>query len=264
MSHTPIPPFYLRLAHAMADEAGQIARRHFRTSVPVEIKKDDSPVSLADREIERKCREILAAEVPDHHILGEEEGGDADAASSGWAWVIDPIDGTRAFLAGVPTFGVLIALCKDGVPVLGVLDQPIMRDRWVGVLGEATTLNGMPIRTRACLRLEDATFSTTSAFLFRESDQKSIRRIADTARSTVYGKDCVAYGLLAGGWVDVVVESGLKAHDILALVPIIEGASGVLARWDGMPLSIANSHNGVDVVACGDESLLGIVQAILR
>ena len=259
-----IPPAFLTLALQMADEAGQIARRHFRQKMAVEIKKDDSPVSIADREIERRIREMLAAHVPDHAILGEEEGGDISAAEEGWAWVIDPIDGTRAFLAGVPTFGTLIALCYDGTPVLGILDQPILRERWVGMAGEPTTLNGLPVRTRPCLLLSDATFSTTSAFLFRVSDQENIRAIADSVRSTVYGKDCLAYGLLAGGWIDLVVESGLKAHDILALVPIIEGAGGVLARWDGMPLSIDKCRNGIDVIAAGDESLLTAAQIILR
>ena len=259
-----VPAEYIALARKMADEAGQIARRYFRQPVAVETKKDDSPVSQADREIERALRLILAEHVPDHAIIGEEEGGDAVAAARGWAWVIDPIDGTRAFLAGVATFGILIALCKDGEPVFGIFDQPISRERWVGVAGEATLLNDLPIRTRPCLLLTDATFSTTSAFLFRENEQEAIRNIANGVKSTVYGKDCLAYGLLAGGWIDLVIESGLKAHDILALVPIIEGAGGSVTRWDGMPLNLSTIGAQVDVIACGDAELLPAVQSLLR
>lgn len=253
-----IDPDWVALAHGMADAAGEIARRYFRTSVAVETKKDDSPVSQADREIESALRAILAEAAPAHAILGEEEGGDVAHAMQGWTWVIDPIDGTRAFLAGVPTFGILIALCWQGTPVLGILDQPIARERWLGIAGQTTTLNGAPIRTRACASVTEATFSTTSPFLFPAQAQPMMEAITKTARSTVFGKDCYAYGLLAAGFIDLVIETGLKAHDVMALVPIIEGAGGRIVQWNGAPVTLESC---ADIIACGDDALLAQLQS---
>ncbi len=245
------------LAERMADAAGEIARRYFRQPVAVETKADYSPVSAADREIETALRAMLTEALPDHGILGEEEGGDVNAALQGWAWVIDPIDGTRAFLAGVPSFGILIALCWQGVPLLGILDQPVARERWLGVAGRPTTLNGQPIRTRACASVAKATFSTTSPYLFPPQAQPMMEAIVRAARSTVLGKDCYAYGLLAAGFIDLVVECGLKAHDAMALVPIIEGAGGAMVNWNGAAVTIDQCAN---ILACGDKALLRELQ----
>ncbi len=258
MRKTEPLPAWIALAERMADAAGEIARRYFRQRVTVETKADASPVSQADREIESALRALLAAEVPDHAILGEEEGGDIQAALQGWAWVIDPIDGTRAFLAGVPTFGTLIALCWQGVPVLGILDQPIARERWLGVQGRPTTLNGTAVRTRPCATVQEATFSTTSPFLFAPAAQPMIEAIIKSARSTIFGKDCYAYALLASGFIDLVIESGLKAHDVMALIPIIEGAGGVITTWNGNPLTIGECS---DIIACGDTKILKEIRA---
>lgn len=252
-----IEPEWIALAHRMADAAGEIARTYFRSIVAVETKPDDSPVSQADREIESALRGMLAESLPTHAILGEEEGGDMAEAMQGWAWVIDPIDGTRAFLAGVPTFGTLIALCWQGVPLLGILDQPMTRERWLGIAGQPTTLNNKPSRTRLCRSVAEATFSTTSPFLFPPSAQPMMEAIVKTARSTVLGKDCYAYGLLASGFIDLVIEAGLKAHDVMALVPIIEGAGGVVVNWNGQPVTLESC---AEIIACGDNALLESLQ----
>ena len=182
----------------------------------------------------RDFRAILAVERPADGIVGEEHGttnGDAD-----WLWVIDPIDGTKSFITGRPTFGTLVALLYRGRPVLGVIDQPIVGDRWVGAIGRQTILNGQPAHVRACPALDRATVNTTSPDLFGPDDYAAFRRVATGVKLTMYGGDCYAYGLLAAGFVDLVIEAGLKLYDYAALVPVVEGAGGVMTDWSGAPL----------------------------
>lgn len=235
------------LALRLADAAGAAIRPRFRAEFGLETKEDASPVTLADKEAEAAMRRLLVAERPMDGILGEEEG--ERVGTSGRQWVLDPIDGTRAFIAGRPIFGTLIALVEDGWPVLGIIDQPILRERWLGVVGRATTLNGQEARTRRCRDLADALLATTSPALFTDDQLHAFEHVDEAVRSTVLGGDCYNYACLASGHLDVVIEAGLKLHDFAALVPVVEGAGGRMCDWAGDPLHAAS--NG-EVIAAGD------------
>ncbi|MBN4083139.1 histidinol phosphate phosphatase [bacterium AH-315-B06] len=231
---------YIEIAERLADAARPIVRRYFRTPIAIDSKADSSPVTRADREVEAALREILRETCPDHAVIGEEMGGAADVA--GPLWVLDPIDGTSAFAAGVTMFGVLIALAIDGKFVLGVIDQPINDERWRGATGSATLFNGTPARVSGCARLGDARLFTTAPEYFGDT-LDAFHRVRDRARFTRYGADCYAVGLLASGHVDLVVEAGLKLWDFAALVPVVENAGGVITDWQGAPLTTASDGN---------------------
>lgn len=237
----------LALAGQLADAAGTIIRRYFRAEAGLVTKADSSPVTLADREAEEAMRRLLVAERPKDGIEGEEYG--VREGTSGRVWVLDPIDGTRAFIAGRPIFGTLIALIEDGWPVLGVIDQPVLNERWVGAVGRQTLFNGQPARTRTCQALADALLATTSPALFTDDQLHAFEHLDGAVRSTVLGGDCYNYASVASGWIDVVVEAGLKLHDFAALVPVVEGAGGRMCDWSGDPLHAGS--NG-EVVAAGD------------
>ncbi len=249
---------HLALAGALADKAAAIVRRYFRSGVAVESKADDTPVTAADREAEAEMRILIEARFPDHGVVGEEHGLTRPGAD--YVWVIDPIDGTRAFISGVPLFGTLVALTYRGTPVLGVIDQPILRERWLGAEGRKTTLNGKPVTTRACSALADATLFATSPDMFLGADAVAFARVRDAVKLARYGADCYAYGLLAAGFVDLVIESGLKPYDFCALVPVIEGAGGEMSDWDGEALSLRSDGR---VVAAGDPALAAAARCAL-
>lgn len=249
----------IALALRLADAAGEAIRPHFRT-VTAERKGDSTPVTLADRAAEEAMRAILRAEVPADTIIGEEFG--STAGTSGRSWVLDPIDGTAGFLAGRPLFGTLIALVVEGFPLLGVIDQPILGERWVGVIGRPTTLNGKPVRTRPCRELAEATIATTGPHYFDDHDGGHFMGLAAKTdhKRMVMGGDCYNYAMLATGQLDIVCEANLKLHDWAALVPVVEGAGGTMADWNGEPL-----HAGSDghVLALGDPARLDdVVEAL--
>ena len=243
----PCPAACVDLAKHLADAARSIVRRHFRTGFDVEIKGDQSPVTIADREVEAAVRAIIAKEYPAHGILGEEFG--TERADAEYLWVIYPIDGTKSFVAGVPLFGTLIALCRDGVPILGVIDQPILAERWIGANGHGTKLNGQLVNTRRCLTLGEAFLYTTSPDMYRGTAADAFARIRDSVRYARYGADCYAFGLVAAGHLDIAMESGVSAYDFASLVPVIENAGGIMTDWDGRPLTV---KSGGDIIACGD------------
>jgi inositol-phosphate phosphatase / L-galactose 1-phosphate phosphatase / histidinol-phosphatase len=250
----------IALANRLAEASGGAIRPYFRGEIGIESKSDASPVTLADTAAETAIRAILDAERPDEGIIGEEFGATRTTASR--QWVIDPIDGTTSFAAGRPIFGTLIALLEDGWPVLGIIDQPILKERWVGAAGRPTTLNGIAIKTRACRDLASATLATTSPnFFSTEEGARFMALGAQTAhRRIVWGGDCYNYGLLAAGQIDLVVEAGLKLHDFAALVPVVEGAGGQMCDWDGDVLT-ADSEG--DVLALGDPARLDDVLEVL-
>lgn len=242
------PAHLVALAQRLADSSASVIRRYFRTAVAVDDKADHSPVTIADREAERIIRTIIESQRPDDGIFGEEFG--TKNLDAEWVWVIDPIDGTKSFIAGRPIFGTLIALLHKGTPVLGVIDQPIIGDRWVGVTGRPTTHNGQPARVRPCPGgVKAAMFGTTSPDLFPGSDYDAYRRVVSQVKVSAYGGDCYTYGLLASGYYDLVVESGLKLYDFAALVPVVTGAGGVMTDWEGAPL---NANSTGRVIAAGD------------
>jgi inositol-phosphate phosphatase / L-galactose 1-phosphate phosphatase / histidinol-phosphatase len=248
----------LALAARLADAAGAAIRPFFRQPFSMEAKADASPVTEADRAAEAAMRAILSAERPDDGIIGEEYGIEhADAAR---VWVLDPIDGTRSFVAGRPIFGTLIALLEGGRPVLGVIDQPINGERWLGAVGRPTTLNGTAVGTRACESVAQAHIATTGPGYFTPASYAAFDRVRAAARDTLWGGDCYNYGLLAAGHLDLVIEDGLKIYDFAALVPIVEGAGGRMTDWQGQPL---HRDSAGQVIAAGASALIEETVALL-
>ena len=250
----------IAIAHRLADAARAAILPHFRSGLASERKADASPVTLADRAAEEAMRRILTAECGRDGVHGEEFG--ITAGSTGRTWVLDPIDGTTGFLAGRPIFGTLIALVVDGWPVLGVIDQAVLGERWLGVTGQPTTLNGKPVRTRPCAALAEASLATTGPHYFDSHDGEHFMALAAQTdhKRMVMGGDCYNYAMLASGHLDVVCEANLKLHDFAALVPVVEGAGGVMCDWNGDPL-----HAGSDghVLALGDPARVeDVVEAL--
>ncbi|MDO6413876.1 histidinol-phosphatase [Sphingomonas sp. BIUV-7] len=246
------------LIERLADAAGAAIRPFFRARFTVETKPDDSPVTQADRAAEAAIRAILEIERPDDGIIGEEYGTVREDAAR--QWVIDPIDGTRAFLAGRPLFGTLIALLEEDRPILGLIDQPIARERWLGAAGRPTLFNGAPAATRTCTTLARAHLGTTAPNLFPAADQPGFDSLRGQVRDTIWGGDCYNYGLVASGHLDLVVEAGLKLYDFAALVPVVEGAGGRMTDWAGEPLGRASDGR---VIAAGDAALIEAAIAAL-
>jgi histidinol-phosphatase len=254
-----VPESFVRLAVRLADAAGEKIRPYFRARVAVDAKPDLTPVTIADREAERAMREILAVEAPDHGVIGEEEGRQNPDAE--WVWCLDPIDGTKAFITGKPMFGALVSLIHRGIPVVGVIDQPVSRERWIGIAGQPSTFSGKPCATRRCDHLKDAILNATSPDMFQGADATAFARLVRKVRHALYGGDCYAYGLLACGHLDLVVETDLKPWDWCALAPVISGAGGRMTDWSGRDLTV---HSDGRVVAAGGPLLHDAALAALR
>ena len=245
-----VPAALVALAQRLADASGAVIRPHFRHPITIEDKPDATPVTIADRGAEQAIRAILHAERPQDGVWGEEMG--QHQLDAEWVWVLDPIDGTKAFVTGKPLFATLIGLAHRGVPVLGVVDQPVLRERWVGGVGHPTTFNGQGVTTRACGRLDAAWLNTTTPDMFRGADAAAFFKLRDAVKQTNYGGDAYAYGLLASGFIDLVLEAQLKFHDIAALAPVITAAGGVMSDWGGAPLHM---HSDGRVLAAGDPAV---------
>ncbi|HEX5319919.1 MAG TPA: histidinol-phosphatase [Stellaceae bacterium] len=243
---------YLALAADLADAAGEAIRPYFRSPLKVDDKPDQSPVTAADRGAETAMRRLIAARFPEHGIIGEEFGRERENAE--FVWVLDPIDGTKSFISGVPLFGTLIALAQNGRPIVGIIDQPISRERWIGATGRATMLNGAPVRCRPCPGLGQATVFATTPDMFKGADAPAFARAAAAAKLVRYGADCYASGLLASGCIDLVIEADLKPYDYSALIPVVEGAGGVATDWRGAPLDLSSDGR---VVFAGDRRAHG-------
>ena len=245
------PEEWIALAHRLADIARPIAQQYFRTPLDIVSKADDSPVTIADRSIEAAMRAEIEKTFPDHGILGEEYG--STRLDGPAVWVLDPIDGTKAFISGMPLFGTLIACCVDGVPILGVVDQPIQKERWIGALGYPTTYNGAAVQTSRKSDLTQAIFYTTDAdFFLNGPNEAGFLAGKEAAALTRYSADCYAFALIASGSVDLVIETGLKPYDYCALVPVIIGAGGTMTDWNGQRLTI---HSDGSVIAASSTDL---------
>jgi inositol-phosphate phosphatase / L-galactose 1-phosphate phosphatase / histidinol-phosphatase len=245
------PEEFIDFAEKLAAAARPVIRRHFRTPIAVDAKADNSPVTIADRDAEAAMRALIAEHYPDHGILGEEFG--SENLDAEFIWVLDPIDGTRSFITGRPIFGTLIALVRSGIPILGIIDQAVLDERWIGAAGRKTLFNGEPLQTRPCPDLASAVLSTTSPDLFDASEAPAFRRLAARTDTVIYGGDCYQYALLASGFADLVVEAGLKPYDFCALAPVIAGAGGVVTDWRGNQITIESKG---DIIAVGDPELL--------
>lgn len=246
----------LTLAHDLADRSRAVILPYFRKRLDVADKGGAmgfDPVTKADQAAERAIARLIRERAPDHGVIGEEFG--AERRDAAYQWVIDPIDGTRSFITGVPMWGTLIGLLHEGEPVLGVMDQPFTGERfWSGKRGSHLQVPGARprrIHTRACARIKDAVLMTTSPDLLGEGvETEAFLRVKKEARMTRFGGDCYAYCMLAAGFVDVVIEAGLKSYDIAALIPIVERAGGRVTTWDGRP-----GAEGGRIVAVGDPAL---------
>lgn len=257
----------IRVAHALADAARPVVLRHFRAAVAVAV--DDKgggaapgfdPVTIADRDAEAAMRAILARERPEDAILGEEFG--ARPGTSGLTWVLDPIDGTRGYISGTPTWGVLVAVADAQGPVYGLIDQPYVGERFEGGFGRATMagpLGTAVLATRAPRPLADATVFTTFPEIGTPTERRAFHALAAQTRLTRYGMDCYAYALVAAGQVDLVVEAGLQAYDVQAPMAVVTAAGGLVTDWDGGP-----AHHGGRVLAAANPAIHAEALAFLR
>ena len=264
-SYQALMPELLAFAHELAEASGRAILPHFRKRLVVDNKATDGgydPVTVADKAAERIIAKLVRSRYPEHGFEGEEYGStDADAP---WRWVIDPIDGTRSFVLGQPTWGTLIGLYHNGIPTLGLMDQPFTRERFWSA-GKSSSFRGLDgrekrLKTRPCATLADAMMMTTHPELFATGvENRGFLRVKGKVRACRYGGDCYSYCLLAAGHVDVIVEAGLKPYDIAALIPIIERAGGRVTTWDG-----GSPARGGRIVACGDPKLHDAVLDLLR
>lgn len=235
----------------LATSSGETILPFFRTSLSIDNKgpsHDFDPVTEADRAAEAVMRRLIKANFPQHGIVGEEFGSEREDAD--YVWVLDPIDGTKSFIAGFPTWGTLIALLHRGTPVYGMMHQPFIGERFSGDSGSARyrgPSGERKLSVRRCASLEKATLFTTSPLLINEADRPAFHRVEAAVRLSRYGGDCYSYCMLAAGHLDLVVETDLKPYDIAALIPIVTGAGGIITTWDGKP-----AQNGGRIVAAGD------------
>ena len=253
----------IRVAEALADAARAAILPYFRAgglTVDNKHAQGFDPVTEADRAAERAMRSILAAERPHDAILGEEFGH--ESGTSGLTWVLDPIDGTRAFIAGTPTWGVLIAVSDETGPILGVIDQPYIRERFIGAGGVAH-LSGpqgqTALKARPTQGLDEAILFTTFPEVGTAQERAGFEAVATRTRLVRYGMDCYAYALVAAGQVDLVIEAGLAAYDIQAPIALIEAAGGVVTDWTGAPV-----HEGGRALAAANPALHAEALDLLR
>ncbi|KAM0932870.1 putative phosphoric monoester hydrolase [Dioscorea sansibarensis] len=250
---------FVEVGQKVADAAGEVIRKYFRQPFDIIDKPDLSPVTIADRDAEESMVSIILDNFPSHAIFGEENGWRCKEKFADFVWVLDPIDGTKSFITGKPLFGTLIALLFKGKPIIGIIDQPVLRERWIGADGRCTTLNGREVSTRSCSKLSEAYLYTTSPHLFSGDAVEAFARVRNKVKVPLYGCDCYAYALLASGFVDLVIESGLKPYDFLSLIPVIEGAGGRITDWNGHNLNWEASPDSqvksFNVAAAGDPKL---------
>ncbi|MEX2035845.1 MAG: histidinol-phosphatase [Xanthobacteraceae bacterium] len=246
----------------LATVSGEAILPFFRTSLGVENKASGGafdPVTAADRSAETAMRTLIRQSFPDHGIIGEEFGGERTDAE--YVWVLDPIDGTKSFISGMPAWGTLIALTRAGEPVYGMMHQPFTRERFTGDGGSARyrgPAGERALRVRSCAALADAILMTTSPLLMKEADRGAFGKVEKVVRLSRYGGDCYAYCMLAAGHVDLVIETELKPHDILPLMPIIAGAGGIVTAWDG-----GSPNAGGRIIAAGDRRVHAAAMKVL-
>ncbi len=251
---------YLSFANILADASGEILRHYFGTPFTVEQKADQSPVTKVDIEVEQRIRSLIGEKFPEHGVIGEEfHNIDSDCP---YQWVIDPIDGTRSFIAGYPIFTTLIALLHEKRPVLGIINQPILGERWSGIKGKPTLLNNKPLPPlKGAPALAKAGIASTSTGYFSTEQEKKFAKLKAACQSGVLGGDAYAYAMLASGRLDIVVDAGMKPYDFCALAPVIEGVGGIITDWTGSPISLTSDGS---VIAASNTKLHGEAIRILH
>ena len=256
----------INFANHLADIASEISKKYYRIENGEIAKDDDSPVTKADREIEEKIREAIFKNYPTHGIIGEEYGNYQE--NSDFVWIIDPIDGTSSFIVGRPIFGNLISLVIRNKVTLGIINQPINSERWIGIEGLGSWFNGTKIKTRNCQNISEAVLSSSSPFFFKDNNKTIFEKICTLTKyqkigGVVYGGDCYAYGCLASGFVDLIIEPELKIYDFASHIPIIKNAGGVITDWEGNELKI---ESNVRLIASATpklhEEVLKIIKSI--
>ena len=253
---------FVAFVDQLAAVSGETILPFFRTALGVENKSLSGrfdPVTAADRAAEAAMRALINQTFPEHGITGEEFAAERPEAE--YVWVLDPIDGTKSFICGMPAWGTLIALTRGGEPIYGMMHQPFTREHFAGDCSAANyrgPAGGRVLRARACAGLEDAVLLTTSPLLMNDADRRSFARVEQAVRLSRYGGDCYAYCVLAAGHIDLVIETELKPHDVLALIPIIEGAGGIITTWEnGRP------YSGGRIIAAGDRRTHAAAMALL-
>ena len=253
----------VRVAHLLADAARPETLKHFRrTDLSTDNKDVDGydPVTIADKAAEQVMRAVLAEERPDDGILGEEFG--TKPGTSGFTWVLDPIDGTRGYVSGTPTWGILISVADATGPLFGLIDQPYINERFVGGFGQSSMtgpLGERPLGTRKSVAIDEARLLTTFPEVGTAADEKAFRKVAEQVQLTRYGMDCYGYALLAAGQVDLVIEAGLHPYDIHAPIAVIKAAGGVVSNWQG-----GAAHNGGRVIAAANSEIHALALSILQ
>jgi myo-inositol-1(or 4)-monophosphatase len=246
----------------LAQASGETILPFFRTSLAIENKQAGGfdPVTVADRAAEDAMRALIRDSFPEHGILGEERG--TERADAEYVWVLDPIDGTKSFISGMVAWGTLIGLMRLGEPVFGMMHQPFTREHFSGDGGAARyrgPTGPRDLRVRACSKLSDAVLFTTSPLLMNETDRAQFGKVEKVAKLSRYGGDCYAYCMLAAGNIDLVIETEIKPHDIVPLIPIIAGAGGVVTTWEGAP-----AQNGGRIIAAGDKRIHAAAMEMLK
>jgi myo-inositol-1(or 4)-monophosphatase len=246
----------------LADASGDAIRPFFRTSLTVDNKNSGGafdPVTAADRAAESAMRTMIQQTFPDHGVVGEEFGNDKPDAEM--VWILDPIDGTKSFICGMPAWGTLIGLMRNGAPVYGMMHQPFIRERFFGDGAMARYRGPAGERTlavRSCARIEDAVLFTTSPLLMNTDDRAKFENVERAVKLSRYGGDCYAYCMVAAGHADVVIETEIKPYDIAALIPIITGAGGIVTTWEGEP-----AQEGGRIIAAADKRVHAAAMALL-
>ena len=242
---------YIDFINKLADKSDEIIAKYYRKDFSIDEKSDRTPVTIADREVEQELRNMINQQYPEHGIIGEEFGSENTDAE--YVWILDPIDGTVSFTVGRPLFCNLIALTKNNKPILGLINQPIVKDRFIGGKNTDAKLNQGIIKTRNCKKLSNAIIATTGPNYFSEDELLTFNKIESYTKRVVYGGDSYNYALLAAGNLDIVMESGLSIYDYAALIPVIEAAGGVVTDWSGNDIKLQNGKKIQILVSANKE-----------
>ena len=259
MAADPSPEDLLKAALEISEAAAAIPLRYFRSGVQVEDKADESPVTVADRETEQRIRSAILDRFPSHGIFGEEFGH--KPADGPYTWIIDPIDGTKSFISGHPLFGMLLGVLRDGVAEAGLIRMPALGECFAGARGVGATMNGQPIRCRASSRPDQARIFINEANLMLVREPARMARLMTAGHLRRFSNDCYAFGLLAMGQIDVVVDMDLKPYDYMPIVPVVEAAGGIITDWEGRALGL---DSGGTVLAAGSRAMHAAMLDLLR
>ena len=245
-----IPQQLIKLANKCADASGKIIKKYFRKKIKINLKKDNTPFTKADIEAEKIIRELILKQEPNCGFVGEETG--SVNMNREYCWVVDPLDGTKSFITGKPTFGTLIGLLKNNKPVLGILNQPILNERWVGIAGVETKYNNKKVRVRKCKSIKGAKMYATSPMMFQGRNKKIYKNVRAKIGECLFGADCYSHGLMSLGFVDVILEANLKPWDYIASASIISGAGGKITDWNDNDLNLQSDGR---ILATGDSNI---------